>query len=81
MPTYYWFWDKNEIDDPYSFTIIQTSDLSLLKDEVINKCIFARSFNPIGKVEFIVMKMKKNSFDQKYLFKLLDIDRVKDKVN
>jgi len=80
----YWFWDKNDIDNPYSITIIQTDKLSseFLKDEVTTKTRFGDIYSiSTGKLEAILMKMKKNSFDQKYLFKLLDIDRVKDRVD
>jgi len=64
-------------------TLIQTSNPIFLKskDEIILKTTIGYIMDLSGKLEAIIMKMKKNSFDQKYLFKLLDIDRVKDKVN
>ena len=78
----FWYWDKKDIIDNQSYCLIQTEKVSapFLKDEIIEKNVMGWVYYKDGRLGEIILKTVKNSFDMKYLFKLLGINKIRDKI-
>jgi len=75
----FWLWNKREIQEGYDIYIIETTNIKIIKDKQIEKCSYWFKWNRQGDLICVHIKTKKDSPEQKYLFKELGI-KLKDRI-
>lgn len=74
----FWIWNKRHLESGVDYYIIETTNFSVIKDHKLEKCPCWGKWDKHGKLLCIHIRVRKDSPEQKYIFKVLGL-KMKDR--